>query len=262
MAQWQSQTRMQIWDSNRENLDWNSFYNYLNYQCSPTQRQTNPKYSQLKAFKLKLLLEELPTLEVLHKRDNKKHPNPTCTRCFTTTESNYHLLTCSCNNTSLRKIITETVNKILTKYDVIDSKTKHQITMIITQSICLTDTQTELTRVTLGMLSKDNTRYINKVAKIPKPKKSLSIYLMHKIAQKIHKEIWITRCKEQYNIQNKPNTTKLQKTNENITTVSTNIANAHNTVLTELKTEIKLEIWKKLFVNYNTSPNYIDTIVD
>ena len=102
----------------QKEVDWNTFYNYINYKCSPTKRETHPKYSQLKAFKLKLLLEELPTLEVLNKRDLKKYNNLICLRCKQITESNYHLLTCSSNTTSLRKIITETVNKTLAKHDI------------------------------------------------------------------------------------------------------------------------------------------------
>ena len=112
------------------------------------------------------------------------------------------------------------------------------------------------------MLSQNSTRLINKIAKVPRSKHSLSTYLMHKIAQKIYKEMWITRCKEQYNNLPKQNILQITDGKTDILTVSTAIADTHNTGLTESKTKIKLEIWRKMFINHNTSPNHINTIVD
>ena len=118
IVQWHSQMRIQCWNILRPDTDWTTFYKYINYKCVPTWRETNPKYSKIKAFKLKLLLEELLTLEVLHERNPKKYLNLLCFRCKETTESNYHLLTCKENSISIRRIITETVNKILISHEV------------------------------------------------------------------------------------------------------------------------------------------------
>ena len=113
IAQWCSQIRVQIWDQLREDADWSTFYAYLNYKCTPTKRETNPKYSKLKAFKIKLLLEELPTMDVLHVRDPVKYSNPTCMRCAEAIETCYHILTCPENTTSLRHLLTNVIAKIL-----------------------------------------------------------------------------------------------------------------------------------------------------
>ena len=112
------------------------------------------------------------------------------------------------------------------------------------------------------MLSQNSTRLINKIAKVPRSKHSLSIYLMHKIAQKIYKEMWLTRCKEQYNNLSKQNISQITDDKTDMLTVSTAIADTHNTKLTESKIKIKLKIWEKMFINHNTSPNHINTIID
>ncbi|CAG8608201.1 850_t:CDS:2 [Ambispora leptoticha] len=66
IAKWQLQNRNSKWDEIRESIDWKQFYNYINYNESPISRNINPKYSQIKAFKIKLLLDELPVEANLH----------------------------------------------------------------------------------------------------------------------------------------------------------------------------------------------------
>ncbi|RIB25936.1 hypothetical protein C2G38_2030649 [Gigaspora rosea] len=78
VAQWQSQIQLLCWDLKHKDANWQAFYDYIKFWCSPTTRETNPKYDRLKAFKLKLLMEELPTMEVLHKQNLKKYQTPLC----------------------------------------------------------------------------------------------------------------------------------------------------------------------------------------
>src|SRR5260364_432107 len=63
-ARWQSQMRTQVWEQRRGEIDWETFFEYINYKCEPNKRETSPKNSKLKAFKIKMMLEELPTNEV------------------------------------------------------------------------------------------------------------------------------------------------------------------------------------------------------
>ena len=52
--------RTQVWEQRRGEIDWETLFEYINYKCEPNRRETNPKNSKLKAFKIKMLLEELP----------------------------------------------------------------------------------------------------------------------------------------------------------------------------------------------------------
>ena len=178
------------------------------------------------------------------------------------TESNYHLLTCSSNTTSLRKIITETVNETLAKYDITNRNISHQLITSFVKNISYTNTQTKLTRVTLGMVSKNDINLINKTAKVPKSKCSLAVYILHKIAHRIYKEIWLTRCKIQNENTSKTNHNPLVESHQNVTTVSTALQDMHSEQMIVTNTEIKLETWRRMFVLYNTSPEYINSIID
>jgi len=166
----------------------------------PTKRETNPKYSKLKAFKIKLLLEELPTMDVLHVRDFAKYSNPTCMRCKEATETYYHILTCQENTTSLRHLLTNVITKILKKYQTYSEAKVTQITRIFTNNISISDPQNPtINRVTLGILPSLATREINRTAAV-KGKKQTQIpqLILHYIAKEIHEKIWKPRCAYKY----------------------------------------------------------------
>lgn len=98
-----------------------------------------PKYSKIKAFKIKLLLEKLPTNEVKYNRDKNKKITPYCPRGCTQTESNYHLLTCSHNPIFLRKIVKDAISHTLKKSGIEFEVVLNNIQKTITNSICITD---------------------------------------------------------------------------------------------------------------------------
>src|SRR5260364_289596 len=171
--------RFQAWDFLREDTDWNTFYAYLNYKCTPTKRETNPKYSTIKAFKIKLLLEELPTLDTLNVRDSQKYNSPTCTRYQNALENCYHVLTCTLNSTSLRKAITCAITKTLKKQQLYTEAKVPQITRIITNNIHLSDPYfPSMNRVILRILPVQATNEINKITQNAqkKPKLHISFY--------------------------------------------------------------------------------------
>src|SRR5437868_4436175 len=249
--------RIQCWNILRSDTDWTTFYKYINYKCIPTRRETNPKYSKIKAFKLKLLLEELPTLEVLHERNPRKYPNPLCFRCKETTESNYHLLTCKENSISIRCIITETVNKILISHEVYEQNIRQQTITTITKYIGLSSSENNTTRITLGLLPIQKTLQINKLIKKEKNNSSLTTLILHKISSRIYKEIWLTRCQQKA-------TTEIDVIDHRIShhTVSRSITESHNPIVMDQNRTLKLTKWYSLFSQYNTSPNHINTIID
>src|SRR5205085_728101 len=83
---------------------------------TPNSIHTSPQHSILKAFKIKLLMDELPTQQNLHIQHPKKTTTAICQRCNTTIETNTHWIICSKNNTNFTTIINTTITKYLNKY--------------------------------------------------------------------------------------------------------------------------------------------------
>ena len=273
-AKWQSQSRTIAWDTRKEEVNWQSFFNYINYKCSPTVRNTNPKYSKLKAFKIKLLMEELPTQEVKYNRNKEGKETSECPLGCKGSDSNYHMIVCSKNKVSLRKIITEEVKKTLEKHGILTTNVMYNIIRTMTNSLGITDPETKLTRVTLGMVNKRETKEINKLYKTKKPQESITVKLLHKIAKAIYVRIWKKRNEKLNNTKGHTNKRKHGKEKREVkekkkknagtqkTMVAGNISEKHCRETTERNTIIKMEKWKNLFVQYNCTPQYINSIID
>ncbi|CAG8812562.1 32425_t:CDS:1, partial [Gigaspora margarita] len=87
----------------------------------------------------------------------------------------------------------EETKKILEKHAILTPNVMNNIIRTMTNSFCITDTETMLTRVTLGIINRNETREMNKLYKMKKTQKSLSVKLLHKIAKKIYEKIWKKR---------------------------------------------------------------------
>src|SRR6185295_15697527 len=117
-AKWHALNRTSHWNIIRQNTNWDLTHQFINYNNKPNTRATHPKHSQLKSFKIKFLLNELPTLLNLHYRKPKTYTNPTCNRCTTQIENNSHWLECTANSISLNQLIQETTQKLFTKHKI------------------------------------------------------------------------------------------------------------------------------------------------
>ena len=78
-ALWSSQHRFQQWSSILSNINWPATWLYLNNNQKISNLTHSFKSSTLRSFRVKILLDDLPTPHILHKR----YPSysPTCHQC-------------------------------------------------------------------------------------------------------------------------------------------------------------------------------------
>ena len=120
---WHNQQRISIWNTQLNNINWNYILEYLTYNDKPKSLSTNPKASNLKNFKVKMLAEELPTDLLLHFRNPKKYKNHLCPRCYAESEDIAHLLSCIANNHNPKRKIKEIITNIASKHELILNQT-------------------------------------------------------------------------------------------------------------------------------------------
>jgi hypothetical protein len=111
MAIWSSQHRTSEWAHFAHFIDWNATWLYFNNNQKSSNNFTNPKLNHLKSFKIKNLLNDLPTYSHFHKRHPSTFPSPDCFHCSTPT-SPTHWLTCL-NHQLLDQIIHTTISKVI-----------------------------------------------------------------------------------------------------------------------------------------------------
>ena len=133
---WSSQHRMNNIIPLSPQIDWNATWLYLNNNTKKTNNYTNFSLNQSKSFKIKILLNILPTLHYLHELypDNFQHNS--CITCQTP-EHLLHWLLCP-NPINLTSIIAETITKII-NHSLLDitQLQSQQLYYSLTQHNCL-----------------------------------------------------------------------------------------------------------------------------
>ena len=109
---WFSQNRASEWSHFSNIIDWNSTWLYFNNNQKRSYNFTNPKLNHLKSFKIKMLLNNLPTHSYFHSISPNIFPSSYCFQC-NLPESPTHWYTCSHYNLLLQIIhlsISETIS--------------------------------------------------------------------------------------------------------------------------------------------------------
>ena len=112
---WSSQKRNNEWAHINHYINWKSTWLYLNHNQKPTSNFTSFKLNQSKTFKIKILLNQLPTYFSHHNTYPTIFPNVNCFRC-NFPDSHSHWLTCS-NSSLIINIINSSIQHILSKAD-------------------------------------------------------------------------------------------------------------------------------------------------
>src|SRR5690349_6051347 len=81
LAMWSSQKCNIEWSSLNKQIDWRSIWLYFNHNQKVTTHFTNFKLNQLKSFKIKTLLNELPTHSLYYSIYLKSFSNNNCFYC-------------------------------------------------------------------------------------------------------------------------------------------------------------------------------------
>jgi hypothetical protein len=113
LAMWSSQKRNNEWSHINHYIDWQSTWLYLNHNQKPSSNFTSFKLNQSKAFKIKFLLNELPTHFSFHNIYPTIFTNTSCFRC-NLPDSHSHWLTCL-NSSLITNIINSSIQHILSK---------------------------------------------------------------------------------------------------------------------------------------------------
>ncbi|CAG8730953.1 8777_t:CDS:1, partial [Ambispora leptoticha] len=103
--------RNEEWSQANDRIDWRSTWLYFNHNRKPTYNITNFKLNQLKSFKIKTLLNELPTHSLHHTLYPTIFQNTNCFHCGAL-DSSLHWLKCS-NSTLLQYIINTGINNYI-----------------------------------------------------------------------------------------------------------------------------------------------------
>jgi hypothetical protein len=252
LAEWHSQNRTTLWDAHRADINWEDTLENINMHCYPTHRSTNPKSSALKAFKIKLLLDELPIASNLKRRNQKKYISSQCIRCNIAQENNDHWLECSKNKKSYKQIIQDCTLALLKNSTAEKNKTEILNTIIFNKPFSSNPNSANTIKIIHGFVPTTLSESL-KGTNIKTSK------LIHKIQKKLYTEIWTSRCAEWHKILNE------QKQNLNIpkanilaeTPVVETNSNSENTTTKNQKVASKLSIWQNNFITFNLSPKTI-----
>ena len=129
----------------------------------------------------------------------------------------------------------------------------------ITNALGITNKEKGSTRLSHGMIDRNEVKEINKLITNKKEKKSLTVQILHKVAKEIYTKIWLLRNQE---AAEKKKTRRKRKTEVMLKTVAGEIEKEHCKITTERNTILKTERWAKMFIKYNTSPIYINSLRD
>ena len=190
IANWHNLNRISNWQIKSQEVDWPNTFQMLNYHNSPLSRYTNPTQSRIKTFKIKLILDELPTRINLYHRQPLKNQDPRCYRCHTEIEDSKHLLTCPFNTNPLEYILTQNLTRTIIKFNLSNFDSDTFIDNFISTHI------TGENIIPIGIITKTTTIPHTQHPKPPKAK-SPTVYFNHHLIKTIREDIWKPRCEAQ-----------------------------------------------------------------
>src|SRR6185437_16251700 len=106
IAEWSSQNRIEEL-KHKTAIDWSATFNSLNKEERPLARIIFTKASIIKSFKVKMMINQLPTLLNIYYRDKNKEIDPKCPRCGNEYEDQVHWIWCTENKYTMKQVIKE-----------------------------------------------------------------------------------------------------------------------------------------------------------
>jgi hypothetical protein len=249
-ALWSSQNRFQNWTQIAELIDWSSTWLYLNNNQKITDYSHSFQSSTLKTFRIKTLLDELPTPHILFKR--KLTTTPNCHQC-NQQSSSLHWTICPSNSLLLNLInnsLIATINS--TKLDISATQIftlHHQIKNLDSMTLHSFANKLSLSSTLTGLIPTDIISILNEITLSQKKATTLTIQFLLHLNQQIYKQLWIPYCTSRHQLQTTP--TQLSPIS-NITTPLHQLNTLPNTIS-------KLKVWYPEWIKYHTPINNIIT---
>ena len=198
LAMWSSQQRNQEWSQVNHKIDWRSTWLYFNHNHKPTHNITNFKLNQLKSFKIKTLLNELPTHSLYHNLYPTTFQHTICFHCGAL-DSPLHWLNCS-SSTLLQYIINTCINQYLnsTEVDLIPDQ-KTELIQLIQQheafNLVAVHQSSHYLELTLkGLIPNSLIRTVQNFHIPYKQASHIIIELLLKINEQVYEQLWKPYC--------------------------------------------------------------------
>ncbi|PKY53047.1 hypothetical protein RhiirA4_471056 [Rhizophagus irregularis] len=210
----------------KKEFDWKSTLEFVSNRINFSQRQCNDKDTKERSYRIKNLLKEQPTYNVLYKRNTNKIENDWCKRCGKEAKEDWeHIWLCEDNEFTINEINSR-------KLIILRGKSKIWVR---------------------GVYNENFNSLTNK-----KEEKVLIKKLWNFTYDEIKKRIWIPRCEEIKRLEDKVNIQKLdlrkkrERLNENLEDGTEKIK--------KIKTEENIEKLNKKRFNKKISLVTLDTI--
>ncbi|PKK65711.1 hypothetical protein RhiirC2_808487, partial [Rhizophagus irregularis] len=182
----------------KNEFDWVTSLKFISNRNKCSFWQTNVNDTKDRAYKIKNLIKELPTYEVLKRRNVEDIEEALCPRCNETNEDWKHIWICEKNEKNLNVILEESVIKYRTELEKSD-KEKFEFFMeieynflnILYENSSILHNQSRIWELLRGVFN-------NKFYDLGKKKfeKDIIIDFWSFCYDQIRKEIWIKRCDE------------------------------------------------------------------
>ncbi|PKY52379.1 hypothetical protein RhiirA4_469977 [Rhizophagus irregularis] len=182
-------------------FDWNRTLQFISNRNKYKSREIDNDDVWEQSYKIKNFLKDLPTYEILYKREVNEIDTDQCIRCKNGVEDWDHIWTCEANELTIKEVIEQS---IMDFEDTLLKVEKHGKVLYEKSEVYIgKEKYWELIR---GV-------YNNKFNKISKDKeeKELVNELWNFIFEALKKEFWLKRCNEVNEIERKLNVTKADK---------------------------------------------------
>jgi ribonuclease HI len=194
-ALWSSQNRFQQWTEISTKIHWQATWLYINNNQKISNFSHSFQSSSLKSFRVKILLDDLPTPNILHKR-NIAHSN-ICHQCNQTSTS-LHWVTCP-STQLLNNLINNSLNTILKPStlnisQITASNLYQQITNLDSLQTHNNSNKPSLISTLTGLIPLEIISLLKETTESEKIATSLTIKLLLHLNKQIYTQIWIPYC--------------------------------------------------------------------
>ncbi|RGB35188.1 hypothetical protein C1646_759641 [Rhizophagus diaphanus] len=183
----------------KREFDWNSTLEFISNHINFTNRQCNAEDTRDRSYRIKNLLKELPTYDILYKRRVNCINEEKCKRCNKDIETWEHMWICEDNTATINEIIYESIHKY--EENLNTQSRKEDIAILRNHNINFITILEDHSDILVGksrawelLRGVFNNRF-NKLTNIKEETKIIK-ELWNFIYEEFRNRIWLPRCEE------------------------------------------------------------------
>jgi hypothetical protein len=193
---WSSQKRCTEWTHFSHYIDWNATWLYFNNNQKSSNHFTNPKLNHQKSFKIKLLLNNLPTYSHFHTIYPEKFTSPNCFHC-NLPDSPLHWLSCQ-NSSLLHEIIHSVIHEVTKSLELLPTQLDKLVQLILTHPAFNPNPSFlhpySLNSTLKGLIPRPLIEEIQPFDLSYKQASQVIIKILLKLSEEIYEQIWKPYC--------------------------------------------------------------------